>query len=213
VNPAAELALATRYDVAAPRYTSYPTVPYWDSPPSVAQWLALLRRALARPDASPGLYLHIPFCSSLCTYCGCNTRITRSHSLVAPYLKSLLHELDLYLEALGRSTLTLTELYLGGGTPTFLAPSELQELLSGLFARVGLAAGADAALEADPRVTTAEQLAVLARQGFRRLSLGIEDFDPRVQQIVNRVQSEQQVREVTCAARELGFDSIHFDLI
>jgi oxygen-independent coproporphyrinogen-3 oxidase len=213
VNLLTDRALAARYDVPAPRYTSYPTVPYWDSAPTVAQWLTHLRRALAAPDASPGLYLHIPFCRSLCTYCGCNTRITRTHSLVAPYLHSLLRELDLYLEALGRPQLSLGELYLGGGTPTFLDPAELQALLSGLFGRVRLTAGADAALEADPRVTTAEQLAILAQYGFRRLSLGIEDFDPRVQHIVNREQSEQQVRAVCDAARLHGFDSVHFDLI
>jgi oxygen-independent coproporphyrinogen III oxidase len=205
--------LIAKYDVAGPRYTSYPTVPYWDSAPTAAQWIQHLDQALNASTASPALYVHIPFCRALCTFCGCNTRITRSHSIVAPYVQALHAELDLYRQALGRSQLICGELQLGGGTPTFLTSEELEALLSGLFERVQPTRGAVASIEVDPRVTTPDQLEVLARYGFRRLSMGVQDFDPRVQDIVNRVQSEAQVREVTERARALGFESISYDLI
>jgi oxygen-independent coproporphyrinogen-3 oxidase len=206
--------LIAKYDVAGPRYTSYPTVPYWETTPSASQWIERLDRALAA-NAGQGaaLYLHIPFCRSLCTYCGCNTRITRSHSIVPPYIQALLAELDIYLRQLQLAQLDCGEIHLGGGTPTFLSVAELESLLAGLFQRARLNAKASASLEVDPRVTGAAQLEVLARYGFRRISLGVQDFDPRVQAIVNRVQSEDQVRQVTEVARALGFDSVSYDLI
>ncbi|MGA8707909.1 MAG: oxygen-independent coproporphyrinogen III oxidase [Steroidobacteraceae bacterium] len=208
-------ALIAKYDVPGPRYTSYPTVPYWDGTPAQADWLAHIASALDAASGAPGasLYVHIPFCRSLCTFCGCNTRITRTHSIVMPYLNTLLAEFDIYLRALGRSRLELDELHLGGGTPTFLDEAELEALLSGLEARTLLRAGAVGSIEVDPRVTTLEQLIVLARHGFRRLSIGVQDFDPRVQDIVNRVQSEACVAEVARSARKLGFNSVNFDLI
>jgi oxygen-independent coproporphyrinogen III oxidase len=206
--------LIAKYDVAGPRYTSYPTVPYWERTPVEAQWVGHVARALEPKDAhGAALYVHIPFCRQLCTYCGCNTRITRTHSIVLPYLHSLLAEFDLYLRQLPAGLLALGELHLGGGTPTFLTGDELEVLLEGLFVRARLLPQGIASVEVDPRVTTAEQLAVLARFGFRRISLGVQDFDPRVQDIVNRVQSEAQVREVTAAARALDYGSVNFDLI
>ncbi|HEY3729774.1 MAG TPA: oxygen-independent coproporphyrinogen III oxidase [Steroidobacteraceae bacterium] len=206
--------LIAKYDVAGPRYTSYPTVPYWEITPSAAQWIGHVAAALAQAGGhGAALYLHIPFCRALCTFCGCNTRITRSHAFVPPYLKSLLGELDLYMRQLGSSTLEVGELHFGGGTPTFLSSEELELLLAGLFRRIRLRPGAVASIEVDPRVTTPEQLQVLARYGFRRISLGVQDFDPKVQDIVNRVQSVAQVAEVTRAARALSFDSVNFDLI
>jgi oxygen-independent coproporphyrinogen-3 oxidase len=206
--------LLSKYDVAGPRYTSYPTVPYWESTPSEAQWVEHIGAAL-HADAEHGaaLYVHVPFCRALCTFCGCNTRITRSHGFVPPYSQALLAELDLYLSRLGLTELEYGELHFGGGTPTFLSTDELEALLAGLFRRMRARVGASASIEVDPRVTTHAQLQVLARYGFRRISLGVQDFDPRVQDIVNRVQSEQQVRETTQSARELGFDSVNFDLI
>jgi oxygen-independent coproporphyrinogen-3 oxidase len=159
------------------------------------------------------LYVHVPFCRALCTFCGCNTRITRSHAFVPPYSQALLAELDLYLARLGLSQLEIGELHFGGGTPTFLSTDELEALLAGLFRRVRARTGAGASIEVDPRVTSRAQLQLLARYGFRRISLGVQDFDPRVQDIVNRVQGEAQVREITQAARELGFESVNFDLI
>lgn len=207
-------ALLAKYDVPAPRYTSYPTVPYWETTPSEAQWLEHLDAALGTgAPHGAALYLHVPFCRALCTFCGCNTRITRSHSFVPPYNQALLRELDAYLTRLGRTEIEFGELHFGGGTPTFLSVEELQGLLGALFQRVRARPGASASIEVDPRVTTRAQLQVLADHGFRRISLGVQDFDPRVQDIVNRVQSEQETREVTESARELGFESVNFDLI
>lgn len=207
-------ALIAKYDVPGPRYTSYPTVPYWDATPSASQWIEHIARSLER-DRGTGasIYVHIPFCRSLCTFCGCNTRVTRSHSFVLPYVESLLAEMDLYLRGLARSRIEIGELHLGGGTPTFLNAEELDALLTGLAARCVRRADAVCSIEVDPRVTGAAQLELLARHGFRRLSIGVQDFDPRVQDIVNRVQSEECVAEVTRSARSLGFESVNFDLI
>lgn len=210
-TPDAEL--IRRYDVAAPRYTSYPTVPCWEHSPTTEQWTEHLRAQLGRRDsAGAAVYVHVPFCRSLCTYCGCNTRVTRDAAIATRYVGTLLEEWNLYRVALGES-LGFVELHLGGGTPTFLAPEDLGRLLAGLA--TGEAKGVEIrrSIEVDPRATTPEHLDVLARFGFTRLSLGVQDFDPRVQDIVNRVQSEQQVRAVTDSARERGFTSINFDLI
>jgi oxygen-independent coproporphyrinogen III oxidase len=206
--------LIAKYDVAGPRYTSYPTVPYWVDAPSASQWVERIEQALTAGTAQgAAIYVHIPFCRALCTFCGCNTRITRSHSVVLPYVRSVLAELDLYLQGLQREQIEIGELHLGGGTPTFLDPAELETLLGGLYARVRTRSGALCSIEVDPRVTTAAQLELLACYGFRRISLGVQDFDPRVQAAVNRVQSEAQVREVTQQARARGFVSVNFDLI
>ena len=208
-------ALIRKYNVPGPRYTSYPTVPYWERTPTEAEWIAALHDCIAQAPAGQGaaVYAHIPFCRSLCTFCGCNVRITRNRQIALPYLEVILDEWRLYRERLGVQRLPLSELHLGGGTPTFLSASELEFLVGGLLSGAELRSDAEFSLEADPRVTDLEQLRTLARLGFRRLSLGVQDFDPEVQQIVNRVQSEAQVRELTEGARALGFVSINYDLI
>lgn len=212
--------LLARYDVPGPRYTSYPTVPYWTDLPTADQWVTHLGRRLEkapgdRPGETPAggaLYVHIPFCESLCTYCGCNTKITRNHGMGAPYVDAVLAEWRLYRERLpGR--FPLAELHLGGGTPTFLEAESLGRLVDGLADTCEVLGDAEFSIEADPRVTTREHLATLAKRGFTRLSLGIQDFDPRVQEAVNRVQSADQVARVVDEARGLGFRSINFDLI
>lgn len=212
--------LLRKYNVPGPRYTSYPTVPYWDQSPNSQEWLESIARSLDADDhdenRGAALYIHIPFCRSLCTYCGCNTRISRNRDVAAPYVQSVLKEWDLYLQALDRNQtrrIHLSEIHLGGGTPTFLSPSELETLITGILNYSRVTKDSEFSLEADPRTTTREQLATLARLGFRRLSLGIQDFDPKVQNIVHRIQSEEQVREVTETARELGYESINYDLI
>ncbi len=205
--------LLARHGGASPRYTSYPTVTHWGAAPPAAQWLEWLAQALARPDARCGMYVHIPFCQSLCTFCGCNMRLARNHALAAPYVETVLREFALYRAALGARALTLGELHLGGGSPTYLPASVLERLLDGLLQHARIGAAADVALEADPRNTTHEQLVVLRRHGFNRLSVGVQDFDARVLEIVNRVQALEQVRALVDAARGLGFDSISFDLI
>lgn len=212
--------LLERYDVPGPRYTSYPTVPYWTDSPSPEQWVEHLLRALPSEgttgqDAAVGgaLYVHIPFCESLCTYCGCNTRITRNRAVGPHYVDALLAEWTRYRERLGTQSFPLAELHLGGGTPTFLAARDLGRLAEGLATGCQRVPDAEFSVEADPRVTTREQLEVLFQAGFRRLSLGIQDFDPKVQQAVNRVQTVDEVQRCVDDAREAGFTSINFDLI
>jgi oxygen-independent coproporphyrinogen-3 oxidase len=209
--------LLKKYDVPGPRYTSYPTVLYWDRNPTPAEWVASLAAGLDEAEAEgcgAAIYIHIPFCRSLCTYCGCNSRITQNRAVGEPYVRTVLREWELYRQLLGRDKpIPLSEMHFGGGTPTFLSPAELDELVSGILRTVERTADAEFSVESDPRVTTREHLTTLARLGFRRLSLGIQDFDPRVQQAVNRVQTEEQVRVVTEEARSVGYTSINYDLI
>jgi oxygen-independent coproporphyrinogen-3 oxidase len=210
--------LLKKYNVPGPRYTSYPTVPYWEQNPTAEEWIASIADSLQSGQGNGGaLYIHIPFCRSLCTYCGCNTRISRNNAVSAPYVETVLKEWKLYQEALAKvgfeQAFPLSELHLGGGTPTFLSSAELERLVSGILENSRMVSDSEFSIEADPRVTTREHLITLARLGFKRLSLGIQDFDPKVQDIVHRIQSEEQVREVTDTARELGFSSINYDLI
>ena len=206
-------ALLEKYNVPGPRYTSYPTVPYWERNPSQEEWLTSLQNSL-RSSTGAAIYVHIPFCESLCTYCGCNNRITRNRSVGMPYVHTLLKEFALYREHLKlEGKIPLGELHLGGGTPTFLAPDELSVLLRGILDHCAPVPGHEFSVEVDPRVTSVAHLATLREFGFRRISLGIQDFDPKVQDIVHRVQSVEQVENVTSEARKLGFDSVNFDLI
>lgn len=206
--------LLAKYDVAGPRYTSYPTVPYWTEAPTQAQWLEHLAAAVRRgqaADEGAALYVHVPFCRSLCHYCGCNTFITRDPTVTEPYVAGVLKEWGLYTRALGR--LRLDEVHVGGGTPTHLSAEQLERMLGGVLEAADVPDAAELSIEADPRVTSPEQLAALARLGFTRLSLGIQDFDEAVQHAVNRVQTVAEVRAVTEQARRLGFDSVNYDLI
>jgi oxygen-independent coproporphyrinogen III oxidase len=209
--------LLKKYDIPGPRYTSYPTILYWDTTPTLERWLESVEQNLAQASedgTGAAIYVHVPFCRSLCTYCGCNSRITQNATVGAPYVRTVLRELSLYREGLNLTgRLPLTELHLGGGTPTFLTPAELETLIGGILGYAQPTPAAEFSIESDPRVTTREHLAVLQRLGFNRLSLGIQDFDPVVQAAVNRVQTEAQVRLVTEQAREIGFDGINYDLI
>jgi oxygen-independent coproporphyrinogen-3 oxidase len=209
--------LLRKYDVPGPRYTSYPTILHWDNSPTIDEWLQSVSDSIElteRHGSGAAMYVHIPFCRSLCTYCGCNSRITCSSTVGQRYVKTVLREWDLYRERLHASQpIPLSELHLGGGTPTFLTPAELEELVGGLLEHVRKTPDAEFSVESDPRVTQPDHLSTLCRLGFRRLSLGIQDFDPQVQLAVNRVQSERQVRAVTEQARAAGFNSINYDLI
>ena len=205
-----------KYDVPGPRYTSYPTVPYWEDAPSEPQWLERVGAALGRSAGGghgASIYVHVPFCRALCTFCGCNTRVTRTHAIIGPYVQAVLTEYALYRERLDAERPEIGELHLGGGTPTFLTPDELGELVGGLLAASRPLPSAVLSVEVDPRVTTQPQLSLLAQHGFRRISLGVQDFDPKVQEMVNRVQSVEQVRTVSEQARALGFNSVNYDLI
>lgn len=207
--------LIDKYHVAAPRYTSYPTVPYWDTDfPDINKWKESIKFSFDRSNASNGisLYVHLPFCESLCTYCGCNTRITKNHQVESPYLQAVLKEWELYREILGEIPL-IREIHLGGGTPTFFTAENLSILINGLMDGSDLHPDAEFSFEAHPNNTTEAHLETLFNLGFRRLSLGIQDFDPKVQLIINRLQSFEQVQEVTSLARKIGYTSINFDLI
>lgn len=212
-----DASLIRKYNVQGPRYTSYPTVPYWEQAPAVTEWITAIRNALAESEAigrGAALYLHIPFCEQLCTFCGCNTRITKKHERGLPYVRTLIREMELYFHALERTDpIPVAELHLGGGTPTWLSPAELTELMEGLSRFITRTQDSEFSFEADPRVTTKEHLETLYALGFTRLSFGIQDFDPRVQNIVNRVQSIAQVEALTEQARAIGFTSINYDLI
>jgi oxygen-independent coproporphyrinogen-3 oxidase len=207
--------LFAKYDVPIPRYTSYPTVPQWQHTPTATEWLDSLTRALGSADASLGLYVHLPFCESLCTFCGCNTVITRDHGRAGPYADRVLRELDLYLGRVpALAAHPAGQMHLGGGTPTFSSPDVLARLIDGVFARIARDhQGFEGSVEADPRVTTPEHLDVLAARGFTRLSLGVQDFNAETQRLVNRIQSVDIVARLVEHARARGFASVNFDLI
>src|SRR5690554_1218067 len=206
--------LIEKYNVAVPRYTSYPTVPHWK--PETFEVETYLRKLVdGFPAANArglSLYVHLPFCESLCTYCGCNTRITINHKVEGPYIDSLLGEWNMYLKAFGR-TPKIKEIHLGGGTPTFFSPENLDRLVGGILDTGRVAEGASFSFEAHPASTTEEHLRVLRSHGFDRLSLGVQDFNPVVQKAINRFQTPGDVGRVTVQARELGYRSVNYDLV
>jgi len=207
--------LIQKYNVPAPRYTSYPTVPCWDAGvPDAGRWLDVVKRTFDESNETQGisLYVHLPFCESLCTYCGCNTRITRNHGVETGYLETVLREWQLYLRTFGRKPV-IRELHLGGGTPTFFSPANLRKLLEALFAEAVIHPDHEFSFEGHPNNTTAEHLQTLYELGFRRVSFGIQDCDEKVQRTINRVQPFENVRRVTEQARRIGYQSVNFDLI
>lgn len=204
-----------KYNVAAPRYTSYPTVPFWDEKTfSPDAWIdQVYNTFIQSKDKGLSLYIHLPFCESLCTYCGCNTRITKNHQVERPYIDALLKEWGMYRAVFKGERPVVSEIHLGGGTPTFFQPENLKLLIEGILEHVDMAADRSFSFEAHPANTTTEHLQVLFDLGFRRLSLGIQDFDPLVQFMINRQQTFEEVEQVMYNARMIGFDSINFDLI
>jgi len=207
--------LIKKYNVAAPRYTSYPTLPYWDNDLfNNDGWKETIKFSFAESNQTDGIsiYIHLPYCESLCTYCGCNTRITRNHGVEEPYIQAVLKEWQMYLAVMGDKPV-IRELHLGGGTPTFFSPQNLAILINGITEQAVLHPQAEFSFEAHPANTTAAHLETLYKLGFRRLSLGIQDFDPKVQLIINRHQTYEQVAEVTLNARRIGYTSINYDLI
>lgn len=206
--------LIGKYNVPGPRYTSYPTVPYWENNLAEETWKEQVQDAFRQTNDSEGisLYIHLPFCESLCTYCGCNTRITVNHSVERPYIDALLKEWAMYLDIF-QETPRIKELHLGGGTPTFFSPENLAALLEGIISSGHLLKDSQLSFEAHPNNTTKQHLETLYAAGFRRLSLGVQDFDPRVQKAIHRIQSFEQVKNITELAREIGYTSVNYDLI
>ncbi len=205
------IALLEKYSTPGPRYTSYPTAPYFTGAVGEKEW----RDELAAHRASPrglSLYVHIPFCDTLCYYCGCNMVATRDYAKAQRYLEHLLREIDLLAVCTG-SARRVEQLHWGGGTPTFLRPAEILRLSTHLRGRFDFAADAEAGCEVDPGGLTREQIQALAAAGFNRISIGVQDLDPRVQRAVNRLQPEPLIRQVMDWVREAGFQSVNVDLM
>ena len=207
--------LLTRFDVPGPRYTSYPTADRFVEAFSQAdlhQALDLRNQGLGQKNRPLSIYVHIPFCESLCYYCACNKIITKHHEKAEPYLRYLAKEIELYTSSIGMGQ-TVSQLHLGGGTPTFLSNDELRELMSMLKRSFSFVAGGEYSVEVDPRTVDETRLALLFELGFNRLSFGVQDFDPEVQKAVHRIQPAQQVFDLVASARKIGFESINVDLI
>ncbi len=206
-------ALIARLDVPGPRYTSYPTVPEWTDDFAEDQLYAALDEAGARPADQPiGLYVHLPFCEERCTFCGCNVVVTRDPARADRYLDYLVRELDLMVPHLG-DRIRLGQIHLGGGTPTFLTEAQLTRLWRAVTDRFEVLPDAEVALEVDPVVTTFSQVSLLRSFGFNRISMGVQDFDPQVQEAVHRVQSVEETADLVAHARAEGFKGVNFDLI
>jgi oxygen-independent coproporphyrinogen-3 oxidase len=204
------LDLLQKYSMPGPRYTSYPTAPYFHSGFSESDWTGAL--TAPAPDRGLSLYAHIPFCDSLCYYCGCNMVATRDYSKTAPYLTALDREMAATAAQVDPARV-VRQLHWGGGTPTYLNPDDIRRLMAMMRTHFTLAADAEISCEVDPRELTFEHLAALRETGFNRVSFGVQDMDPDVQQAVNRIQSEFLIRQVLDWSRELGFSSINLDLI
>lgn len=205
--------LLHRYNVPGPRYTSYPTAPVWREGLGPADYEAILTESSAASRPAPlSLYLHIPFCESLCYFCACTVVISGNHSVEEPYLSLLEKEIDWVSDRTGRER-EVIQLHWGGGTPTYLAPERITRLAEKLRSRFRFAPDAEVGVEVDPRVTTTAHLTALRNAGFNRLSMGVQDFDPAVQKAVDRIQTYEGTRALVESARELGFDSVNMDLI
>lgn len=207
--------LVQKYNVAGPRYTSYPTVPFWKNPELDAKdWLATIERNFEHFQSKEmSLYVHLPFCESLCTFCGCHKRITKNHGVETPYIDAVIKEWELYREVIPFFP-DIRELHFGGGTPTFFGADQLERLLKAIFGQERVNPDhVELGFEAHPNNTTNDHLDTLYQFGFRRLSLGIQDYSPVVQKAINRIQSFEQVTKVHEYARKIGYTSISHDLV
>lgn len=207
--------LINKYNIPGPRYTSYPTVPFWDEAAFTADlWQQSVIRSFNESNDAEGIsiYIHLPFCEQLCTFCACHKRITKQHSVETPYLESVLKEWKLYLQLFGKKP-KIKELHLGGGTPTFFSPENLRILLEGIFAHAEIAENQEFSFEGHPNNTTKAHLQTLYDLGFRRCSFGVQDYDPQVQKAINRIQPFENVERVTNWAREIGYKSVSHDLV
>jgi len=213
VLPMVDLDLLRRFDATGPRYTSYPTADRFVeayNADSHAAWLK--HRATNALTGACSLYFHIPFCSNICYYCACNKIITKDHGRSAKYLRYLDKEMDLAISHMGQAP-SVSQMHLGGGTPTFLSKEEIERLMASVRERFKLLPDGEYSIEVDPRGTDAEMVRHLGKLGFNRISLGVQDVNERVQRSINRIQSIEQTTEVVEAARGNGFQSVNMDLI
>ncbi len=207
--------LIQKYNVAGPRYTSYPTVPYWNNDSfSLKKWTGTLIQSFKESNDKEGMsiYIHLPFCESLCTFCGCHKRITKRHEVELPYIDAVLKEWDLYCNLFDEKP-NIKELHLGGGTPTFFSPENLKQLIEGILRRATLMDGYEFSFEGHPNNTTYQHLKSLYDLGFRRVSFGVQDYNETVQKAIHRVQPFENVKRVTDSARQIGYTSIGHDII
>ena len=206
--------LVQKYNVPGPRYTSYPTVPYWDLDSfSEKQWRSSILRAFQESsEEGISIYIHLPFCESLCTFCGCHKRITKRHELELPYIYNVLREWELYCDILGSRPL-IKELHLGGGTPTFFSPENLKTLVEGVLRLGKKAQEMEFSFEGHPNNTTKAHLQALYDVGFRRVCFGVQDYNLTVQRAINRIQPFENVKNVTEWARQIGYTSVGHDII
>lgn len=207
--------LIQKYNTPGPRYTSYPTVPYWDeSTFSLESWKQTLVKSYQETNQKDGIsiYIHLPFCESLCTFCACHKHITKRHEVEDDYIDTVLEEWKLYLQLLGEKP-RVKELHFGGGTPTFFSPENLIRLLEGLFENAEIHPEHEFSIEGHPNNTTREHLQALYDFGFKRISFGVQDYDLQIQEAINRIQPYENVERVTLQAREIGYESISHDLV
>lgn len=207
--------LINKYNIPGPRYTSYPTVPYWDEPGfSTDAWTASFKKSFDESNDKEGIsiYIHLPFCESLCTFCACHKRITKQHSVEKPYIDAVLKEWEMYVTLFG-SKPKIKELHLGGGTPTFFSPENLKFLLNGIFELSDIDSKPEFSFEGHPNNTQTGHLKTLYDLGFRRCSFGVQDYNKKVQQTINRLQPFERVQAVTKQARDVGFESVSHDLV
>lgn len=207
--------LIDKYNVAGPRYTSYPTVPYWDEKTfSLTAWKTSLIKAVEQSNEDEGLslYIHLPFCESLCTFCGCHKRITKQHSVEIPYITALVKEWDMYCDFMPVKP-KIKEMHFGGGTPTFFSPVHLSLLINSILRRATLAEGYEFSFEGHPNNTTEEHLQTFYDLGFRRVSFGVQDYNETVQKAIHRMQPFENVERVTNQAKAIGYTSVGHDLI
>ena len=208
-----ETNLIQKYNVPGPRYTSYPTVPYWNSDFDQSVWERTFTTAYTAHKADGlSLYIHLPFCESMCTFCGCHKRITKNHQVEHPYIQALLKEWLLYCRLFDEKPL-IREIHLGGGTPTFFSPKNLEDLINGILSYSRKSDDCEMSFEGHPNNTTREHLQKLYDLGFRRVSFGVQDYSEKVQTAINRIQPYNNVARVTMCAKEIGYTSVGHDLI
>jgi oxygen-independent coproporphyrinogen-3 oxidase len=210
--PAVDDTLLQKLDVPIPRYTSYPTAPMWTESIGRREHASALTRASQLPERPISLYFHIPFCRERCSFCGCNVVISHNTAAADSYLSSVIREMDTVAALLGERT-WVSQIHWGGGTPTFLEERQIETLWTAIARRFHILPDAEVAIEIDPKVTTGSQLSLLRSLGFNRMSMGVQDLDPAVQEAISRVQSVEKTRNMIETARALGFRGINFDLI
>ena len=207
--------LIKKYNVPGPRYTSYPTVPYWNKEGiSENNWVKTFQKSFIESNGSKGIsiYIHLPFCESLCTFCACHKQITKRHEVEIPYIESVLKEWEIYANLLPEKPI-LRELHLGGGTPTFFQTENLEKLIKSILNTVELHKDYEFSFEGHPNNTTKEHLQVLYNLGFKRVSFGVQCYSEKVQKAIHRIQPFENVKNVTDWARAIGYTSISHDLI